>query len=137
MSGKYTESFDDWICESWENCKCCSHVDDKGEGSFIHQQSKINELLEENKKLKDLFDGNPTHWSNVIFDKNKELDRLEERLKECEESLRFYADEKNQIPPEYYDTGRPQADFTAPYRIDGGKRAREYFKKYEGLNDNK
>ena len=69
---------------------------------FNHQQSKINELLE--------------------------------RLRECEESLGFYADEWTTWCPISNGARIMQDDveITENNRPSGGKRARAYFKKYEG-----
>ena len=52
------------------------------------------------------------------------------KLREC---VQFYADEANQIAPIYKHDGRnrPGADFTAPYRMDEGKRARQVLKELE------
>ena len=63
----------------------------------------------------------------------KEITYLKNTLKEMVEVLEFYGDEKSQIPPEYRNTGKPQADFTAPYRMDGGKRARALLQKHKEL----
>ena len=68
---------------------------------------------------------------------------LLERLKECEEALRFYADDAKWEAPTYPNYGRRLATIhdkdiaevvakTGHRWSVGGKRAREYFKKYEG-----
>jgi hypothetical protein len=58
------------------------------------------------------------------------LERERSENKKLREALEFYADKQNQIAPIYpYDgRNRPGADFTAPYRMDGGKKAREALK---------
>ena len=50
-----------------------------------YQQEKIDKLLK-------LFDGKPTHWSNVIYDKNKEIEKLEKENAVMKEALSHYAD---------------------------------------------
>lgn len=50
------------------------------------------------------------------------------KLREC---VDWYADEANQIAPVYDPTGKPGADFTQPYRMDSGKRARQVLKELE------
>lgn len=110
---KYTESFEDWFDTEFET-KPASYKLSRYTPTWKtwnHQQSKINELLE--------------------------------RLKECEEALKFYASDTPWEAPMYPSYGRRLAtihdkdvsEFIAKtgHRWNvGGKRAREYFKKYEG-----
>jgi hypothetical protein len=81
-------------------------------------------------------DRNETHISKIARI-NQVNDGLHILLKEAEaenkklrEALEFYANEQNQIAPIYPHDGRnrPGADFTAPYRMDSGQRAREALK---------
>lgn len=62
----------------------------------------------------------------------KELEAQNAKLREC---VNWYADVANQIAPVYDPTGRPGADFTQPYRMDSGKRARQVLKKLEPKNE--
>lgn len=55
----------------------------------------------------------------------KQIKSLEAKLALAVTGLEFYADEKNQIAPIYYPTGKPGADFTQPYRMDKGRLARQ------------
>lgn len=59
-------------------------------------------------------------WNNASIENKK----LKEELKRERECVDWYADEQNQIAPVYQPTGKPGADFTQPYRMDSGKRAR-------------
>jgi hypothetical protein len=103
---KYTESFESYA-GSIRGSTTFKDV-------FNHQQSKISELLE--------------------------------RLRECEEALGFYASEHAWETPTYPNYGRRLATMhdkdvseiiakTGHRWSVGGKRAREYFKKYEGKNE--
>lgn len=68
-------------------------------------------------------------------EQQKEIDELLERLRECEEKLGFYADDDSYRSKH---GGHIQnKNFHSRIGQDCGKRAREYFKKYEGFNDNK
>ena len=101
---KYTESFEDWFDTEFET-KPASYKLSRYTPTWKtwnHQQSKINELLE--------------------------------RLRECEESLGFYADEWTTWCPISNGARIMQDDveITENNRPSGGKRARAYFKNYEG-----
>lgn len=67
------------------------------------------------------------HMNSIGY---RELKKLQAENKKLREALEFYANEKNQIAPIYPHDGRnrPGADFTAPYRLDSGNRAREALK---------
>lgn len=110
---KYTESFGKWFNPFDEKMGQASKVE-AIQYTFEHQQSKINELLE--------------------------------RLRDAEEALKFYANDTPWEAPMYPSYGRRLAtihdkdvsEFIAKtgHRWNvGGKRARAYFKKYEGKDD--
>jgi len=63
----------------------------------------------------------------------KQFEKLQAENAKLKECVKFYADEANQIAPIYKHDGRnrPGADFTAPYRMDEGKRARQCLKELE------
>lgn len=70
---------------------------------------------------------------HLIRAQQKEIDELLERLKECEESLGFYADEGSYGIDTNHNTGNTFVEeFNGLEWQDIGKRAREYFKKYNG-----
>jgi hypothetical protein len=62
-----------------------------------------------------------------------EIEKLQVENAKLKRCVEFYADEANQIAPIYKHDGRnrPGADFTAPYRMDEGKRARQVLKELE------
>jgi len=109
MSDKYTESFDDWQCN---NC---------GKNNHKHNEScwKCSNI-------------------NPLFNR---INELLERLRECEETLKFYAYKghwQRSSRSKYVDSRCAIARSDREYFIVdlklpdtfGGKRAREYFKKY-------
>ena len=55
-----------------------------------------------------------------------EIETKDALIKELIEVVEFYGDKESQLPPIYKGDGRGkrQADFTAPYRMDSGKKAR-------------
>ena len=61
------------------------------------------------------------------------LKASQEPNKEMLGVVEFYGDELNQIAPIYKPTGKPGADFTQPYRMDKGKRARQFLAKHKDL----
>lgn len=67
------------------------------------------------------------------FEEMQVLEKLQAENAKLKECVKFYADEANQIAPIYKHDGRnrPGADFTAPYRMDEGKRARQVLKELE------
>ena len=88
---------------------------------YEHQQNRIDELEQE----------------FAVIDKeniNSAIENydLQAQLQYANEVIAFYANKANQIPPIYKHTSRPGAAFTAPYRLDSGKKAREYQTKYKG-----
>ena len=121
---KYTESFESYA-GSIRGSTTFKDV-------FNHQQSKINELLKENERLK------YNHMINEdAFFTNKQqaekINELLERLKECEKNL-FYITQSNSYTGRLVPVNEESVVFLKEtYR----ELAIEYFKKYEGLNDNK
>jgi len=57
--------------------------------------------------------------------------KLEQRLDSAREVIAFYGKENNQIAPIYKPTGKPGSDFTSPFRMDKGRRARQWLKENE------
>lgn len=112
MKDKYTESFEDF----YENYQGYENAVEKDEKDY-YASSKVS-------ISRDTF----THQQSKI-------NELLERLKECEESLGFYANDKTSwdaskiIPQDREQFG------TGVSILIGGKRARLYFKKYEGKNE--
>jgi len=71
-----------------------------------------------------------------VREQQKEIDELLERLRECEESLGFYADKKNwggTVSIKEQIVIHPKDHESYKY---GGKRARDYFAKYSGDKKN-
>jgi hypothetical protein len=63
---------------------------------------------------------------------NFKLQAENAKLREC---VDWYADEANQVAPIYPPSGKSGADFTQPYRMDSGKRARQVLKELEPKNE--
>ncbi len=106
----------------------CKELIKETEKGWKETIEKALAIEQENKNLKEIITSlNAANkvYSTSSCEKGKEIKKLKE-------ALEFYADEGSQIPPEYFNTGRPQADFTSPYRMDKGKRAREALKEVVG-----
>lgn len=82
-----------------------------------------------------------TTFKDVFNHQQSKIDELLKRLTECEDALGFYAEEGNW----YWESGDSNKTQNIIEDIDvqycsifrdgvGGKRARAYFKKYEGKN---
>ena len=113
---KYTESFESYA-GSIRGSTTFKDV-------FNHQQSKINELLERLGK----YEKKAQRDDKKICDMGIELFQVNERLRECEKSLRFY---KWASLQELEENDQVQVS-NIPNVWANGKHAREYFKKYEG-----
>jgi predicted RNase H-like nuclease (RuvC/YqgF family) len=124
-----------------------------GTNPLVHKikelQEKIAELKEENQKLQDdnsllikYLDGKPSHWSNIIYDKNKELDQLEQQNKKLKNNLdvateviEFYRDDENwqSVHVGYGNKSQIKSHDLVDVSEDdreiliGGKKAREFF----------
>lgn len=79
------------------------------------RDAEIKELGEYKEMWQEI--GGKANLSNLL--------KQNEELREC---VNWYADEANQIAPVYDPTGKTGADFTQPYRMDSGKRARQVLK---------
>ena len=101
---------------------------------YIERDEKIKKLRAENSKLRESISYLPKvptqPYEKEMAQKIQKLKTENDKLRECVE---FYADEANQIAPIYKHDGRNRsgADFTAPYRMDEGKRARQVLKELE------
>jgi predicted nuclease with TOPRIM domain len=51
------------------------------------QGAKIKELQKENANLLRCLDGKPVHWTNIIYDKNKEIEQLEQEKAKLKEQI--------------------------------------------------
>lgn len=91
---------------------CCEHLFREAKREIEIRDKRITE--------------NQTRIENLIK-VNEKLEVENAKLRDC---VKFYANEENQIAPIYKHDGRnrPGADFTAPYRMDSGKRAKQCLK---------
>jgi hypothetical protein len=92
--------------------------------NYEYKQKEIDRL----KKIISYLPKIPTQpYEKELVQTIQKLQAENAKLRECVE---WYADKANQIAPIYPYDGRnkPGADFTQPYRMDSGKRARQCLK---------